>query len=53
VIAVVAILVVVIAAPVAFVIIKKRGASAGYRIPLSEIDDEDLEDYRALKKIKW
>ena len=53
VIAVVAILVVVITAPTAYIIIKKRGTAAGYRIPLSEIDDEDLEDYRALKKFRW
>ena len=53
VIAVVAILVVVITAPTAYIIIKRRGTAAGYRIPLSEIDDEDLEDYRALKKMKW
>ena len=53
VIAVVAILVLAILAPAAYVIIKKRNAVAGYRIPLSEIDDEDLEDYRALKKFRW
>ena len=35
------------------IINRKKKAAQGYRIPISEIDDEDLEDFRALKKIKW
>ena len=37
----------------AVIIKKKKKAAQGYRIPLSEIDEEDLEDFRALKKMKW
>jgi hypothetical protein len=35
------------------IINKKKKAAQGYRIPISEIDEEDLEDFRALKKMKW
>ena len=54
VIAVVALAIIACATPAAVVVInKKRKAAQGYRIPISEIDDEDLEDFRALKKFKW
>ena len=43
-----------LSASLAVVIInRKKKAAQGYRIPISEIDDEDLDDFRALKKIKW
>ncbi len=38
---------------VAVVYSKKKKAAQGYRIPIEEIDDEDLEDFRALKKFNW
>ena len=41
------------ACAIAVVYSKKKKAAQGYRIPIEEIDDEDLEDFRALKKINW
>ena len=48
------IVILILGVPTAVIIInKKKKAAKGYRIPVSEIDDEDLEDFRSLKKIKW
>ena len=37
----------------AVIINKKKKAAKGYRIPISEIDEEDLEDFQAVKNMKW
>ena len=37
----------------AVIINKKKKAAKGYRIPISEIDEEDLEDFQTVKNMKW
>ena len=53
VIALVTVAVIAVGAASTVIIKKKKKAAQGYRIPISEIDEEDLEDFRALKKMKW
>ena len=49
----IAVLVIASGACAYIIINKKKKAAQGYRIPLSEIDEEDLEDFLALKEYKW
>ena len=53
VIAIIAVAVAIIGAGTAVIITKKKKSGQGYRIPLSEIDEEDLDDFRAIKKFDW